>query len=77
MKKNVSYVLIAAVVLLAAALVMMGAAGLNTKATEGGCAVRIEVGATYDAAAVQESAKAIRRSPDMVLIPLENQQAYQ
>jgi len=67
MKKNVSYVLIAAVVLLAAALVMMGAAGLNTKATEGGCAVRIEVGATYDAAAVQESVNAAGFNSPVVL----------
>ncbi|MDO4740358.1 MAG: hypothetical protein Q4A66_06795 [Eubacteriales bacterium] len=52
MKKNVSMFLIAAVVLLVAALVMKSTVGLGSKQTNGGCAVRIEVGSTYDEAAV-------------------------
>jgi len=53
MKKNVSVALIAAVVLLAVALVVMGTVGLNTKLTDGGCAVHISVGASYDADSVK------------------------
>lgn len=54
MKKNAAIALIVAVVLLAGALGMMATAGLNTKLTSGGGAVRIEVGASYD----KEAAKA-------------------
>lgn len=53
MKKNISLVLIVSVVLLAAALIMMGTVGLNGKLTTGGGAVCINVGATYDAETVK------------------------
>jgi len=53
MKKKISVVLIAVVVLLAAALVMKGTVGLNNKLTNGGCAVSINVGSTYDAETVK------------------------
>lgn len=56
MKKKSALVLALCVVLLAAALIVMGVVGMQGKMHEGGCAVRVEVGATYDAEALKASA---------------------
>lgn len=58
MKKKSAMILVVSVVLLAVALILMSAVGVNSKLTDGGCAVRINVGSTYDAEAARQSVSA-------------------